>query len=148
MIALGSDHAGVLLKQKLIAYLKSRHIECCDLGAYTVDRTDYPKYAKLVAQSVLSGQSEKGVLVCGTGVGISMAANKIHGIRCALCTDTFMARMARAHNDANILALGARVTGEGSALEILDVFLATEFDGGRHTERLKMVTEMENERND
>lgn len=144
MIAIASDHGGFDLKTEIINYLNSKGLEYKDLG--TCDgktSVDYPDYGRTVAEAVSSGEFEKGIVICGTGIGISIAANKVHGIRAALCTDSYMARMSREHNDANILALGGRVIGLGLALDIVETWLNTEFLGGRHKVRVDKITEME-----
>lgn len=140
MIAIGCDHGGYELKQEIMKHLESRSIEFKDFGTYDTASTDYPIYAKKVANSVVDGECEKGILICGTGIGISIAANKVKGIRCALCTDCFMAEATRQHNDANILALGGRVVGAGLALKIVDTFLDTPFSNDeRHIRRIKGI---------
>lgn len=140
MIALGSDHGGFALKKEIIRYLEENGYEYKDFGCYTEESTDYPIYAKLVGRAVASGECEKGILTCGTGIGISIAANKIRGIRAAVCTDCFTAQATREHNDANILALGGRVVGNGLALKITETFLTTEFSGGeRHVRRIRQI---------
>ena len=140
MIALGCDHGGYELKQEIIKYLEEHNLEYKDFGCDSMDSTDYPIYAKRVAIAVQSGDCEKGILVCGTGIGISITANKIKGIRAALCSDTFSAHATREHNDANILAMGARVVGEGLALDIVDTFLETEFSNDeRHIRRINQI---------
>lgn len=141
-IALASDHAGFELKQRLVEHLRGRH-EVLDLGPNDPGRVDYPDFAVKVGQAVTGGTAEVGMLVCGTGIGISMAANKIPGVRAALCHDDFTARMARAHNDANVLCLGARVIGEGTALSAADTFLETAFEGGRHADRVQKIHRLE-----
>ena len=140
MIALGSDHAGLSLKLEIAELLDKLNIKYKDFGTHNSDSVDYPVYGKKVAEAVKSGEYEKGILVCGTGIGISIAANKVKGIRAALCHDVFSAKMTRLHNDANILALGARVIGAGHALEIVEAFLGTDFSGEeRHLARIKML---------
>ena len=140
MIAIGSDHGGVELKEKVIKHLQARGIECEDTGCYSTESCDYPVYAKKVAHAVADGECERGILICGTGIGISITANKVPGIRAALCSDTFSAHASREHNDANILAMGARVVGEGLALDIVDTFLETEFSNDeRHIRRINMI---------
>ncbi len=140
MIALGCDHGGYELKQEIIKHLQEREIEFKDYGCDSLESVDYPVYAKKVANVVASGECEKGILICGTGIGISIAANKVKGIRAALCTDCFMAEATRLHNDANILALGGRVVGPGLALKIVDTFLDTEFSNDeRHIRRIGMI---------
>jgi len=143
MIALGSDHAGYELKQELIAYLKEKGIEYKDFGTYSKDSCDYPDFGEAAARAVASGECDKGILICGTGIGISLAANKVRGIRCANCSDCFSAEMARRHNDANMLAIGARVVGAGLALKIVEIFLNTEFEGGRHERRVRKIMDIE-----
>ena len=141
-VALGSDHGGFELKQEIIKYLEEKKIEYKDYGCYSTESTDYPIYAKKVAHGILDGECELGILVCGTGIGISITANKFKGIRAALCSDTFSAHATREHNDANILAMGARVVGEGLALDIVDTFLETEFSNDeRHIRRINMIEE-------
>lgn len=140
MIALGCDHGGLDLKNEVIKYLESQNIEYKDFGTKTSDSVDYPVYAKLVANAVADGECEKGILICGTGIGISIAANKIKGIRCALCHDVFSAKATREHNDSNILAMGGRVIGAGPAIEVVKAWLGTEFSGDeRHIRRIKMI---------
>ncbi len=140
MIAIGSDHGGFELKQEIMAHLKKRGLEYRDFGTYTPESCDYPVYGKAVAHAVASGECERGILICGTGIGISITANKIPGIRAALCTDCFCAEATRLHNDANILALGGRVVGPGLALKIVDTFLDTPFSGDeRHKRRISMI---------
>lgn len=140
MIAIGCDHGGYELKEEIIRHLKDRRLEYKDFGCYSTDSVHYPEYAKTVAQSIVSGEAEKGILICGTGIGISIAANKVKGIRAAVCTDCFTAEATRLHNDANILALGGRVVGTGLALKIVDTFLDTAFsDEERHIKRINMI---------
>lgn len=140
MIALGSDHAGFPLKQEIIKHLEERGLEFKDYGCLDESSCDYPEYAKAVANAVAVGECEKGILVCGTGIGISIAANKVKGIRAAVCTDCFTAEATRLHNDANILAMGARVVGGGLALKIVDTFLDTEFSNDeRHIRRINLI---------
>ncbi|MCI8416650.1 MAG: ribose 5-phosphate isomerase B [Lachnospiraceae bacterium] len=142
MIALGCDHGGYELKQEIIAYLKKEGLEYKDFGCDSTAAVDYPVYAKLVAGAILSGECEKGILICGTGIGISITANKIPGIRAALCTDCFCAEATRLHNDANVLALGGRVVGPGLAVKIVDTFLNTPFsDEERHKNRIRQIEE-------
>lgn len=143
MYAIGSDHGGYDLKQIIMAHLAERGVEYHDYGTYSTESCDYPDYGEAVARAVASGECERGIVVCGTGIGISIAANKVHGIRCALCGDCYSAEKAREHNDANILALGGRVLGEGLALKIVDTFLDTEFAGGRHSRRLAKIAAIE-----
>ena len=132
MLALGCDHGGFALMQTVIEHLKEKNIEFKNFGTFTEDSCDYP-----------AGECSLGILICGTGIGMSMAANKVRGIRAALCTDTYSAEMTRRHNDANILVLGGRVTGAGHALKIVDTFLETAFEGGRHARRISMFTDLE-----
>lgn len=140
MIALGSDHGGYGLKQEIIRYLEEKGIEYKDYGCYDERPCDYPVYGKQAAQAVASGECEKGILICGTGIGISIAANKVKGIRAALCHDVFSAKATREHNDANMLAMGARVVGPGLALMIVDTFLNTEFSHAeRHQNRIDQL---------
>lgn len=143
MYAIGSDHGGYALKQEIMKHLKERGIEYRDYGTFSTDSCDYPDYGEAVGRAVASGECERGIVVCGTGIGISIAANKVHGVRCALCGDCFSAQMAREHNDANVLALGARVLGPGLALKIVDTFLDAEFQGGRHARRVAKITALE-----
>lgn len=143
MIAIGSDHGGFDLKQVVLKHLDSKGIAYKDFGCYTADRCDYPDIALPVAQSIISGECEKGILICGTGIGISIAANKVPGIRAAVVGDVFTAKATRQHNDANIIALGGRVVGPGLALELIDAFFASEFEGERHIPRLNKITAIE-----
>ena len=140
MIAIGSDHGGFELKEAVKKHLEERGLEYKDYGTYTKDSCDYPVYGKLVGHAVADGECERGIIICGTGIGISITANKIKGVRAALCGDCFSAEATRLHNDANILALGARVTAEGLALKIVDTFLDTEFSGDeRHIRRIGLI---------
>ena len=140
MIAIGSDHGGFELKKEVMAHLDARGLEYKDFGTYSDASCDYPVYGKAVAKAVASGECERGIIICGTGIGISIAANKVHGIRAALCGDCFSAEATRQHNDANVLALGARVVGPGLALKIVDTFLDTPFSNGeRHIRRIEMI---------
>ena len=140
MIALGCDHGGYALMQEVKEHLKSRGLEFKEFGTFTPDSTDYPIYSKKVAQAVVSGECDKGILICGTGIGISITANKFKGVRCALCHDVFSAKATRLHNDANILAMGGRIVGPGLALMIVDTFLDTPFSNEeRHIKRIKMI---------
>ena len=143
MYAIGSDHGGYALKQEIMKHLTERGIEYRDYGTFSTDSCDYPDYGEAVGRAVASGECERGIVVCGTGIGISIAANKVHGVRCALCGDCFSAQMAREHNDANVLALGARVLGPGLALKIVDTFLDAEFQGGRHARRAAKIMALE-----
>ena len=140
MIAIGSDHGGFELKQAIMAHLDKRGLKYKDFGTYDKASCDYPEYGKAVAHAVASGEYERGIIICGTGIGISISANKVPGIRAALCTDCFMAEATRLHNDANILALGGRVVGEGLALKIVDTFLDTPFSNDeRHIRRISKI---------
>ena len=140
MLAIGSDHGGFALKKEIMAHLDKRGIAYRDYGTYTEASCDYPTFAKAVAGAVASGEAERGILICGTGIGVSITANKVPGIRCALCGDCFSAEATRQHNDANVLALGARVTGAGLALKIVDTFLDTPFSQEeRHIRRISMI---------
>ena len=139
LLAIGSDHAGYPLKKHLLSFLQSNGFTFKDVGSVGGEAVDYPLAAKAVASLVLDGTCEMGILICGTGIGISIAANKIPGIRCALCADPYSAKMARAHNNANIIALGGRVIGPNLAEEILSAFLNGSFEGGRHQTRLDMI---------
>lgn len=140
MIALGSDQAGYELKQVVIKHLEERGFDYKDYGSYNAEPVDYPVYGKKVAQAIVDGECDRGILICGTGIGISIAANKVKGIRAAVCSDCFSAEATRLHNDANILAFGARVIGPGLAEKIVDVFLDTEFSGvERHKRRVDMI---------
>lgn len=140
MIAIGSDHGGFELKQEIKAYLEKNGLEYKDFGCYEPKSVDYPEIGRAVAEAIVSGECERGILICGTGIGISIAANKVKGIRAALCTDCFMAEATRQHNDANILALGGRVVGVGLALKIVDTFLNTEFSHDeRHQRRINKI---------
>ena len=143
MIAIGSDHGGFELKTHVIKYLKEQGIELFDFGIYSEDSCDYPDVAEKVAKAVANGEYEKGILICGTGIGISIAANKVDGIRAALCGDVYSAKMTRKHNDANILCMGGRVTGRELAFMICDTFLSEEFEGGRHQNRIDKIHALE-----
>lgn len=140
-IAIGSDHGGFDYKASIIKALQVKGYDVVDMGTYSPESCDYPIIAKKVARAVAKGDFEKGILVCGTGIGMSMAANKVKGIRAAVCGDTFSARATRAHNNANILCLGQRVVGEGLVLDIVDIWLTTKFEGGRHERRVNMIEE-------
>ena len=137
-IIIGSDHGGFNLKNAILDYLKSKGYEVEDYGCYSTESCDYPIIAKSVAQKVLDSDS-RGILVCGTGIGVSIVANRFQGIRASHCTDTFTARMTRMHNNSNVLCLGERITGVGLALDIVDIWLNTEFEGGRHQNRIDMI---------
>ncbi len=140
MIAIGCDHGGLDLKKQLVEHLEKKGYEIKDFGTYTSDSCDYPVYAKKVAQSIIDGESELGILICGTGIGMSMAANKVSGIRAAVCSDCFSAEKTREHNNANILCMGARVLGNELAFRIADTFLETKFsEDERHKRRISMI---------
>ena len=139
-IAIGSDHGGFTLKQEIVKYLTEKNIDFEDFGCYSEKSCDYTEYGRAVAEAVAAGKYEKGILICGTGIGISITANKVRGIRCALCSDCFSAEATREHNDANILALGGRVVGSGLALKIVDTFLNTPFSNEeRHIRRISQI---------
>jgi len=140
MIAIGSDHGGFDLKEQIVAYLKEKGIEYKDLGCYSKDSVDYPSFGHAVAKAVAAGECEKGIVVCTTGIGISIAANKVPGIRCALCSETLSAKMTRLHNDANVLALGGAMIGKNLAIDIVETFLNTPFSGeAKHQRRIDML---------
>lgn len=143
MIAIGCDHAGFPVKQKIIEHLKQLGYEYEDFGTYDLSSCDYPDYALAVAEAVSSGRCEKGIIVCGTGIGVSIVANKVKGIRCAHCTDAFSAKACREHNDANIITFGERISGIGVILDCVDLFLSTEFSGGRHSGRVEKIKKIE-----
>jgi ribose 5-phosphate isomerase B len=143
VIALGSDHVGFDLKEPILAHLRERGIEARDFGVFGTDRTDYPLYARMVARAVADGECARGILFCGTGVGISIAANKVWGIRAVVCSEPYSAKLSRQHNDTNILCLGSRVVGIELAKMIVDEWLAAEFEGGRHGVRVLMIREIE-----
>ena len=142
VIAIASDHGGFTLKGTIIRQLQSKGIEVLDLGTYSEESVDYPIYGKLAGEEIMSGRADRGIVCCGSGIGISIAANKVKGIRCALCADAQMAELSRKHNDANILALGGRLVDAEAAAEIVEVWLNTEFEGGRHKRRTDMLDEM------
>ena len=142
-IVLSSDHAAIALRQAVAAHVSEMGWEVVDIGPTSPESTHYPAHGEAAAKQVASGDCALGIILCGTGQGIMMAANKVKGIRCGVCSDSFSARMIRAHNDANMLSLGARVVGEGLALEIVDAFLSTEFEGGRHGTRVNMISAIE-----
>lgn len=145
MIALACDHGGFKLKEEMKAHLESRGILFRDFGCFSEDACDYAVIAKKVAVSVAAGEYEKGLLFCGTGIGMSIAANKVRGVRAACCSDHFSAKYTRLHNDANILCLGGRVVGPGLACELVDTFLDTAFEGGRHQHRIDLIAQIETE---
>jgi len=142
-IAIGNDHAAVALKHYVVDYLKAKGHEVLNLGVDVVERTDYPLRAEEVARAVVSGQAERGIVICGTGVGISIAANKVHGIRCACVSEPISARMCRAHNDCNMIAFGERIVGPQTAEAIVDAFIETEPEGGRHAMRVQQIMDIE-----
>lgn len=142
-IVLSSDHAAIQLRKAIAIHITAQGWEVVDIGPTTLESTHYPKHGEAAARLVASGDCHFGIILCGTGQGIMMAANKVKGIRCGVCADTFSARMIRQHNDANMLSIGARVVGEGLALDIVDSFLTTRFEGGRHTTRVEMIKAME-----
>lgn len=142
-IVLSSDHAAIALRQAIAAHLTGRGHTVVDIGPTTPESTHYPTHGETAARRVASGDCALGIILCGTGQGIMMAANKVRGIRCGVCSDTFSARMIRMHNDANMLSLGARVVGEGLALEIVDAFVDAAFEGGRHATRVAMIDALE-----
>ena len=143
-IVLGCDHAALSLKNTVIEHLKKQGYETIDVGTYTEDSCDYPDFGYAAAKKVADGSAGKGIVICGTGIGISISANKVKGIRCALCGDLYSAEMTRLHNDANMLAMGARVIAPELALQIVDKFLSTPFEGGRHLRRVNKISEIEN----
>ncbi len=143
MIAIGCDHGAFELKNSIIEYFKEKGIEYKDFGIYEQKSVNYPEIAKVVCDSVVSGESRLAILCCGTGIGMSIAANKIKGIRAAACSETFSAKYTRLHNNSNVLCLGGRVIGPGVALEMVDLFLNTEFEGGRHETRVNMIMDLE-----
>ena len=145
MIALGSDHGGYLYKEELKKHLDAKGIEYIDFGTDSTASCDYPVYAEKVCRAIQSGECEKGILICGTGIGMSICANKFKGIRAAVCGDHFSAEFTRKHNDSNVLCMGARTIGAGVALQLADIFLSTEFEGGRHQKRVDMITAFEEE---
>ncbi len=142
IIAVASDHGGFALKEEVKKHLMERGLEVLDLGTHSEESVDYPVYGKACGEAVASGKADLGIVVCGTGIGISIAANKVKGIRCGLCTSVEMARLTKQHNNANILALGGRTTETGLAMEIVDAWLDTEFEGGRHQRRIDLLDQM------
>ncbi len=143
MIALASDHIGIELKEAIIKYLDEQHLEYRDYGTYTTERCNYPEYALKAANAVASGECEKGILCCGTGVGISIAANKVKGIRCVVCSDCYSALLSRQHNNTNMLSMGSRVVGKDLGLMIVKSWLEGEYEGGRHQVRIDEITQIE-----
>ena len=144
-IVLSSDHAAIYLRQAIAAHITAKGFEVDDIGPTTTESTHYPKHGEAAARKVASGEADLGIILCGTGQGIMMAANKVPGIRCGVCMDTFSARMIREHNNANMLSIGARVVGPDLALQIVDAFLLAEFEGGRHGTRVDMIMAIEND---
>lgn len=144
-VALASDHGGINIRKEIASLLEELNIEYVDFGCDCEGSVDYPDFALPVAEKVASGEFDRGILICGTGIGMSIAANKVKGIRCALCHDTFSAKATRAHNDTNMLAMGERVIGPGLAREIAQIWLTGEFESGRHTNRINKITEYENQ---
>ena len=142
-LAIASEHAGFEMKEKIISHLKDKGLEVDDIGAQTDEPIDYPYIAADLAEKVADGQYDKGILLCGTGIGMTMAAGKVPGVRAALCTNAYMAKMTREHNDANVLCLGAWITGERLTYEIVDAFLSHDFQGGRHLPRVNKIKELE-----
>ena len=143
MIAIASDHGGYRLKEHIKAYLTARGIQCQDFGTNSTESCDYPIFGKAAAEAVASGQCEKGIVICTTGIGISITANKVKGIRCALCGDPLSAELTRRHNNANMLAMGAGIIGPNLAERIVDAFLSAQFEGGRHERRVNLISAME-----
>lgn len=141
-LAIASDHGGYDLKEEIKSYLSQKGYEIIDLGTDSCESVDYPAYGKRCAEAVVNNEAGKGIVICGTGIGISMAANKVKGARCSLCTSPVMAEMTRKHNDANVLALGGRTTSAEDAKEITDIWLNTEFEGGRHQRRVDQLNQM------
>ena len=142
-VGIGSDHGGFALKEELRAFMEEKGIEVVDFGTYNTQSVDYPDYGEAVAKAVISEEVDRGLVICGTGIGISLSANKVKGIRCALCGDVYSAKMSRAHNNANMIALGGRVVGVDLAKEILDAYLNSEFEAGRHKRRVEKISEIE-----
>ena len=143
-IAIASDHGGFELKNTICDYLTKAGYEICDMGCDSTDSVNYPDYAFGLCEKVAKGEFDKGILICGTGIGMSICANKVKGIRCALCSEPVSAALTRRHNDSNVLAMGARIIGSELAKEIVNAFLTTEFEGGRHETRVKMISDYEN----
>ncbi len=142
-IAIGNDHVALDMKNHIVAYLEAKGYTLVNFGTDTAERADYPLYGKAVAEAVASGECDLGILICGTGIGISLAANKVKGIRAAVCSEAYSAALTRRHNNANIIAFGARVVGTATAETIVDAFLEAEFEGGRHANRVDMITAIE-----
>ena len=146
-LAIGCDHAALDLKQEIMSHLENRGIEVEDFGTYTKDSCNYPVYAEKVANEVVSNRADGGILICGTGVGISIAANKVHGVRCVVCSEPYSAKLSKMHNNTNILAFGARVVGPDLAKMIVDAWLDADFEGGRHQQRVDLIHEIEEKQN-
>ena len=144
MIAIGCDHGGLNIKNAVIEYLKENGIDYRDFGCDSPESVDYPIYAYQVAKAVSDGEAEFGIICCGTGIGVSMVANKVKGVRAAVCTDAFCAEMTRRHNNSNVLCMGGRVIDEATAVKLADIYLHTSFEGGRHEKRVQMITDIEN----
>ena len=144
MIALGCDHGGYVLMKEVIAYLDKEGIEYKNFGTFSEESVDYPEYGRKAAEAVASGECEKGIIICGTGIGISIAANKHKGIRAALCSDAYSAEKTKQHNNANVICMGGRVLGEDLAISILEAYMNAEFEGGRHQARIDLITDIEN----
>ncbi|MBQ8000523.1 MAG: ribose 5-phosphate isomerase B [Ruminococcus sp.] len=144
MIAIGCDHGGLEIKNAIVEYLKKAEIEYIDFGTYTEDSVDYPIYAYKVANAVSKGECEKGIICCGTGIGVAIVANKVKGVRAATVTNEFCAEMTRRHNDTNVVTMGGRVIDADTAVRLAEIFLSTPFDGDRHTRRVDMITQIEN----
>lgn len=142
-IAMGSDHGAMNLKKAVKEHLEAKGHEIVDYGTHSMDSCDYPEYGQIAAEAVASGECDCGIIMCGTGIGISLAANKVRGIRCAVVTDCYSAEMTKLHNNANMISLGERVVGIGLALKIVDTYLETEFEGGRHERRVNLITQIE-----
>ncbi|MDO4471873.1 MAG: ribose 5-phosphate isomerase B [Bacillota bacterium] len=142
LIAIASDHGGFELKEKVKEHLRERNVKLVDLGTNSTESVDYPVYGKACAEAVASGKADRGIVICGTGIGISIAANKVKGIRCGLCTSVEMAKLTRQHNNANMLAMGGRILETETAFAIVDAFIDTQFEGGRHKRRTDMLDEM------
>lgn len=147
MIAFGCDHVGFILKHEIVAHLVERGVEVIDKGTWSSERTDYPHYASQVALAVAGGEADGGILICGTGVGISIAANKFAGIRAVVCSEPYSAQLSRQHNDTNVLAFGSRVVGLELAKMIVDAWLGAQYEGGRHQQRVEAITAIEQQRN-
>ena len=143
MIALGCDHGGYALKEHIKTYLEGKGLSCKDFGTFSTDSCDYPVFGRAAAEAVASGECDRGIVICTTGIGISITANKVKGVRCALCSEPLSAEMTRRHNDANMLAMGAGMVGKNLAERIVDTFLNTAFEGGRHQRRVDLITDME-----